>query len=79
MSYAALQDFEKTRLWQQRCRALIPKIKSDTQRAWQLTFMYAATGDHDLRRQANEIVDNWTIAPNDHKRSLILTTLQSFT
>lgn len=79
MSYAALQDFEKTRHWQQRCRALIPKIKSDTQRAWQLTFMYAAIGDHDLCCQANAIVDNWTIAPNDHKRSLILSTLQTFT
>ena len=78
MSYAALQDKEKMTRWQNRCQVLIPKIKSETQRAWQLAFMYATTGDETLRRQAAAIVDTWTIAPNDRKRHLILTTLETF-
>ena len=78
MSYAALQDKEKMTQWQNRCQILIPKIKSETQRAWQLAFMYAATSDEALRRQAAAIVDTWTIAPNDRKRHLIATTLKTF-
>ena len=45
MSYVALQDKEKIDKWFARCGAILPKVKSDTQRAWQLAFMYAATGD----------------------------------
>lgn len=75
MSYAALQDKEKMTRWQNRCQVLISKIKSETQRAWQLAFMYATTGDEVLRRQAAAIVDTWTIAPNDRKRHLITHTL----
>ena len=77
MSYAALQDTAKTIEWLSRCRNILPKIKSDTQRAWQLAFMYAATGNEALHRQATAIVDTWTIAPNDRKRHLIATTLKT--
>ena len=77
MSYAALQDKEKMIRWQNRCQILIPKIKSETQRAWQLAFMYATTGNEALHRLATAIVDTWTIAPNDRKRHLIATTLHS--
>lgn len=78
MSYVALQDMESARRWLDRCRRLLPKIKSDTQRAWQLAFMYAATGDEDLRSQSQALVDTWTIAPNDRKRTLIATILKNF-
>ncbi len=78
MSYAALQDTVKTDQWRQRCQLLIPKIKSDTQRAWQLALMFAATGDEQLHRQASDIVSTWTIAPSDRKRTLITTTLHNF-
>lgn len=78
MSYAALQDKEKMTQWHNRCQVLIPKIKSETQRAWQLAFMFATTGDEVLHRQAAAIVDTWTISPNDRKRQLIATTLKAF-
>ncbi len=78
MSYVALQDTESARRWLDRCRRLLPKIKSETQRAWQLAFMFVATGDDDLRRQSQAIVDTWTIAPNDRKRAFIASTLREF-
>lgn len=79
MSYTALQDKELAQRWLIRCRALLTGIKSETQRAWQLAFMYVATGEADLRNRAVAIVDNWTIAPNDRKRSLIASILNTFT
>lgn len=79
MSYAALQDHEHADRWLLRCRALLPSVKSQTQQAWQLVFMYVATGDDTLRSRAAAIIDTWSIAPNDRKRSLIATTLHTFT
>ena len=78
MSYAALQDKEQAQRWLLRCRALLNSVKSVTQRAWQLAFMYVATGDTDLLNRAQDIVDKWTIAPNDRKRALIAETLNTF-
>ena len=78
MSYAALGDRAHVAKWQARCMDLLPRVKSDTQRAWQLAFMFAATGDEALRRQARSIVDTWSITPRDRKRSLIVKTLSSF-
>jgi hypothetical protein len=78
MSYAALGDKAHVAKWQARCMDLLPRVKSDTQRAWQLTFMFAALGDEALRRQAHCIVDTWTITPRDRKRSLIVKILSSF-
>ena len=78
MSYVALQDKEKIDKWLARCGAILPKVKSDTQRAWQLTFMYIATGNIELHCQASTIVGTWTVAPNDRKRHLILATLDNF-
>lgn len=78
MSYVALQDQEQAERWLLRCSALLTSIKSDTQRAWQLALMYVATGDNDLRNRAQAIVDTWTIAPNDRKRSLIASALNMF-
>lgn len=78
MSYAALGDQRKTGKWYSRCLELLPKVKSDTQRAWQLTFMFAATGNPQLRDSARDIVNAWTMAPNDRKRSLIATNLSDF-
>lgn len=78
MSYAALQDQAKAGKWLVRCQEILPKVKSDTQRAWQLVFMYAATGDDTWQRQAHAIVDTWpatTLSPSDRKRTLIITTL----
>ena len=78
MSYTALQDKEKAGHWLQCCRALLPKVKSDTQRAWQLVFMYASTGDAFFRKQAQAIISKWTIAANDRKRALIVSILKDF-
>ena len=78
MSYAALQDQVQTQRWLLRCRALLNSIKSETQRAWQLTFMYISTGEEDLSRRARAIIDTWTIAPNDRKRALIVSSLREF-
>lgn len=78
LSYAALQDKEKTERWLLRCKAILPRVKSNTQRAWQLAFMFAATGDATFREGASAIVSSWTIAPNDRKRTLIATTLNEF-
>ncbi|MBQ9576254.1 MAG: hypothetical protein IJV11_05180 [Muribaculaceae bacterium] len=78
MSYASLNDTTHAAQWRVRCVNLLPRIKSDTQRAWQLAFMFAATGDDDLRRQAQAIVDTWALTPHDRKRSLIVTTLHQF-
>lgn len=78
LSYAALQDKERTERWLLRCRAILPTVKSDTQRAWQLAFMFAATGIASFREEADALVSSWTIAPNDHKRTLIATTLNEF-
>lgn len=77
MSYAALGDKAKAAHWLTCCEQLLAKVKSETQRAWQLAFMFAATGDKELHRQASAIVETWTIAPSDRKRHLILTTLHS--
>lgn len=83
MSYSALGDTTMAARWRTRCILLLSKIKSDIQRAWQLTFMYAATGDTSLRQQAQSIVTRWPLAnplhPSDRKRALILTTLTEFT
>ncbi len=79
MSYVVLGEREEINSWYEQCKRILPKVKSDTQRAWQLTFMYAATGNESLRTQAQLIVDNWTIAPNDRKRLLISSTLNEFT
>ena len=78
MSFAALGDHVHQAKWYARCREILTQVKSDTQRAWQLTFMFAATGDEALRHQAQSIVSGWTIAPNDRKRSLIVNTLSTF-
>lgn len=78
MSYSALGDKTHAAKWHARCLDLLPRVKSDTQRAWQLAFMYAATGDDSLRRQAQSIVDSWIITPHDRKRSLIVNTLSTF-
>lgn len=78
MSYAALGEGEKVELWQERCEGLLPQIKSDTQRAWQLAFMFAATGDPALRCQAESITSTWTLNAGDRKRALIIDTLESF-
>lgn len=81
MSYAALQDQAKSNEWLARCRKILPQVKSNTQRAWQLAFMYAATGDSTWHHQARTIVDTWpvdTLSPSDRKRTLILTTLTTF-
>ncbi len=78
MSYAALGDRLHTAKWHARCVGLLSRVKSDTQRAWQLAFMFAAIGDDDLRRQAQSIVDAWTITSHDRKRQLIVNTLSSF-
>ena len=78
MSYTALRDEEKVKCWRQRCLDLIPRIKSETQRAWQFAFMFACTGDESLSRRARAIVDTWVIAPNDRKRTLITNTLHTF-
>lgn len=71
MSTVALADATKSRLWLTRCRELLPMVKSDTQRAWQLAFMYAATHEPKLHEEALSIVSTWTIAPNDRKRALV--------
>jgi transcription antitermination factor NusG len=78
LSYAALQDKDKTERWLLRCRAILPTVKSITQRAWQLAFMFAATGIASFREEAEALVSSWTIAPNDRKRTLIATTLNEF-
>ena len=78
MSYAALGDRVHTAKWHARCMDLLTRVKSDTQRAWQLAFMFAATGDDTLRRQAQSIVDTWTITSHDRKRPLIVNTLSAF-
>ena len=78
MSYAALQDKVKARHWLQSCHALLPKVKSDTQRAWQLVFMYVSTGDAVFRKQAQAIISRWTIAANDRKRALIVSAFKDF-
>ena len=77
MSYAALGDREKARHWLTRCQEILARVKSDIQRAWQLTFMYAATGDVALRNEALAITTPWTPAASDRKRTLIMSTLQS--
>ena len=83
MSYVALGDTTMAARWRTRCILLLSKVKSDIQRAWQLTFMYAATGDTTLRQQAQSIVSRWPLAnplhPSDRKRALILSTLTEFT
>ena len=78
MSYAALQDKERVDRWLLRCRAILPTVKSETQRVWQLAFMFAATGDNSFMKEASSFVSTWTIAPNDRKRALIATTLNTF-
>lgn len=78
MSYAALGDREKVGQWLSRCREILARVKSDTQRAWQLTFMYAATGGDDLYRQALALTDSWAPALTDRKRTLILDNLSAF-
>lgn len=78
MSYTVLQDKAKTTAWRQRCDRLLPVIKSDTQRAWQLAFMFASTGDPELRSQAQALTSTWTITPSDRKRTLIASALSSF-
>lgn len=78
MSYAALGDHKHIARWNNRCREILPRVKSDTQRAWQLAFMFAATGEDTLRSQAQSIVDTWTITPHDRKRHLIAMILQDF-
>ena len=75
MSYAALQDQQNVALWQERCNQLLPTIKSDTQRAWQLAFMFLATGDYALRSQAQSLTATWILAPRERKRALIISTL----
>ncbi|MBO4803322.1 MAG: hypothetical protein J5503_02130 [Muribaculaceae bacterium] len=79
MSCAALEDHENTRQWLNYCRELLLKVKSETQRAWQLAFMFAATGEARLRQDALSIVSTWDIAPNDHKRAMVATALNTFT
>ena len=78
MSYAALGDHIHIAKWNLRCREILSRVKSDTQRAWQLAFMFAATGDEALYRQAQSIISTWTISAHDRKRPLILSTLQNF-
>jgi len=78
MSYTALQDSSKAARWLHRCKELLPRVKSDTQQAWQLAFMYAVTGDGSLLRKAQSITQSWVVAANDHKRSLITRTLNQF-
>jgi len=78
MSYAALGDHEHVAKWDARCRDILPRVKSDTQRAWQLAFMFAATGDETLRSQAQSIVSTWTITPHDRKRPLVVNALSTF-
>lgn len=78
MSYAALGDSEKASQWHSRCLEILSRVKSDTQRAWQLTFMYAATGGDDLYRQALALTDSWAPAQTDRKRTLILDNLSAF-
>lgn len=78
MSYSALQDEAMAHQWLQRCQELLPSIKSDTQRAWQLAFTYASTGDDEVCRQARSIIDGWTVAANDRKRAIVLTSLADF-
>lgn len=75
MSYTALQDRDKMLKWRVRCDELLAKVKSETQRAWQLTFMYVATGEEELQVQAFSIVSKWTIAPRDRKRACIQASL----
>lgn len=78
MSYVSLQDKEKAERWLRRCRNLLASIKSDTQRAWQLAFMYASTGDVAWYSRANDIASAWTVAANDHKRALIISALTEY-
>lgn len=75
MSYAALGDGEKMRQWLSRCRDILSRLKSETQRAWQLAFMYAATADEALRSQALVITASWNPGPTDRKRALVISTL----
>lgn len=79
MSYTALQDKEKAAHWLHCCRTLLPKVKSDTQRAWQLVFMYVSTGNAQFSKQAQSIIAGWNIASSDRKRTLIVSTLNDFT
>ena len=78
MSFVALEDRDNAELWLSRCRQILSRVKSDTQRAWQLAFMFAATGDDDLQCQARAIVGTWSISPHDRKRSLIVSALEEF-
>ena len=77
MSYAALGDKEKTRQWFARCQEILSRVKSDTQRAWQLTFMYVAIGDENLRSQALALTESWAPVAADRKRTLILSHLEA--
>lgn len=78
MSHVALQNDLQATKWSERCREVLTKVKSDTQRAWQLAFMFAATREPKLHQDALSIVSTWTIAPNDRKRALVTTTLELF-
>ncbi len=78
MSYTALQDKVSVNRWLERCRMLLPQVKSLTQRAWQLTFMFASTGDATLYHEVQSIISSWVVTPNNRKRSLIVSTISSF-
>ncbi len=79
MSYVALRNGFQAAKWREKCRELLTKVKSETQRAWQLAFMFAATREPGLREDALSIVSTWTIAPNDRKRAMVAAALESFT
>ena len=80
MSHTVLRNEEERKTLLQRCHDFLPHIKSDMQRAFHLVYMYACTGDVELRETARAITDTWQdIRSGDKKRRELIEDLDVFT
>ena len=81
MSYTAMGrgHEEAAAQWLNRCHELLPKLTAEIQLSLQLSMMYAATGDSELHKRLQIIVDEWQpIKANQKKKRTIAEMLARF-